>query len=359
VWRAMRTGGRQGKPGGARPPAHRPSLLALVLVLGGGPAMAAAQDAPRPGAPPTGLPLYVAIPATNPITPERVALGRELFFDPILSVDRSVSCSSCHRPSHFFADTVAQSVGARGARPTRNTPSILNAGYGGPYFWDGRVPTLEEQVLRPVTNPAEMALPLEDAVERLRSDPTYLESFETTFGEAGPDSPAAVSRQNLSTALAAYVRSLRSAGSRADLFIAGEVEIMSSAERDGYRLFVGKAGCTHCHAGPLFSDERLHNTGVGWGGPDAGRFQFTGQAGDRGLFNTPSLRNVAETAPYMHDGSMRTLREVAEFYDRGGGANPNLDARIEPLSLTEPEIEALVAFLRALTSPADRPSGQR
>lgn len=313
--------------------------------------MATAQDVRRPGAPPTGLPLYVPIPETNPTTPERVALGRRLFFDPILSADRSVSCSSCHRPTHFFADTLALSVGARGARPTRNTPSILNAAYGGPFFWDGRVKTLEEQVLRPVTNPAEMALRLEEAVERLRADPTYRKGFETTFGGAGTAPPSPVSRQNLARALSAYVRSLRSGGSPADLFVAGEVEMLSSHERDGYRLFIGKAGCTHCHAGPLLSDERLHNTGVGWGGPDAGRFQFTGQVEDRGLFNTPSLRNVAETAPYMHDGSLRTLREVVEFYDRGGGANPNLDARIQPLSLTEPEIEALVAYLRALTSP--------
>lgn len=319
--------------------------------------MAGAQDAPRSGSSLTGLPLYVPIPEINPTTPERVALGRQLFFDPILSVDRSVSCSSCHRPSQFFADTVARSLGARGARPTRNTPSILNAAYGGPYFWDGRVATLEEQVLRPVTNPAEMALPLEDAVEGLQADPTYREAFETTFGGAGTDPPSPVSRQNLGKALAAYVRSLRSAGSPADLFAAGETEILSSQERDGYRLFIGKAGCTHCHAGPLLSDERLHNTGVGWGGPDAGRFQFTGQIEDRGLFNTPSLRNVAETAPYMHDGSIRTLREVVEFYDRGGGANPNLDTRIEPLSLTEPEVEALVAYLRTLTSATDRVQG--
>lgn len=325
-------------------------VLGALLTVGPGAEAAMPQARSAPGPPPEGLPLYVPVPESNPPMPGKVALGRRLFFDPVLSADRSVSCASCHRPEHAFADSTARSLGARGARPPRNTPSLLNAAYGGPYLWDGRTSTLEEQVLLPVAQPREMALPLTDAVARLRADSTYRRAFGAAFPTVTGDEPG-VTRENLGRALASYVRTLRAGNSPADRFAAGAEDAVSLEARRGYALFVGKAGCTRCHGGPLFTDERFHNTGVGWGGPDAGRTRITGRPEDRGLFNTPSLRNVAETAPYMHDGSMETLHEVVRFYVRGGGSNPNLDRRLEPLDLTEAEIDALVAYLRAMTSP--------
>ena len=299
-----------------------------------------------PAAPPEGLPLYMPIPEDNPLTPGKIALGRRLFFDLSLSSDRTVSCASCHRPEHAFADTVALSRGAGGNRPTRNTPSLLNAGYAGPFFWDGRADTLEEQVVQPIANPREMGLPLSEAVERLRTDSNYRRAFRVAFGEDR------VNANRLAKALASYVRSLRSGDSPADRFAAGDVDAVSPPAREGYVLFVGKAGCAACHGGPLFTDERLHNTGVAVGGGDLGREQVTRRPEDRGRFNTPSLRNVARTAPYMHDGSLETLREVLEFYDRGGGSNPDLDRRLKPLSLTPAEIDNLLAYLRTLDSGA-------
>lgn len=305
-----------------------------------------ARETAALGPPPEGLPLYLPVPDENQLTPDKTALGERLFSDPVLSADRSLSCASCHRPDHAFADTLALSSGVRGRRPTRNTPSIQNAGYTGPYFWDGRTETLEDQVVRPVTNPREMGLPLPEAVARLRIDSSYREAFREAFD--GGD----VNATRMARALATYVRTLRAGDSPADRFTAGDVDALSPEARSGYRLFVGKAGCAACHGGPLFTDQRFHNTGVSWGSEDAGRAEITGRPEDRGKFNTPSLRDVAETAPYMHDGSMATLRDVVEFYDRGGGTNPNLDRRLKPLALTPREIDDLVAYLRALSSDA-------
>ena len=299
-------------------------------------------------APPEGLPLYMPVPEDNPLTPQKVALGRRLFFDPSLSSDRTVSCASCHRPDRAFADITSFSRGADGQRPTRNTPSLLNAGYARPFFWDGRTETLEEQVVQPIANPREMGLPLPETVDRLHADASYRRAFEEAFGDGGIDS------MRVAAALASFVRTLRSGGSPADRFAAGDANALSVEAREGYRLFVGKAGCAACHGGPLFTDERLHNTGVSWGSEDIGAAEVTGRPEDRGRFNTPSLRNVALTPPYMHDGSLGTLRDVVGLYDLGGGANPNLDRRLNPLRLTPEEIDALVAYLNALTSGARR-----
>ena len=317
------------------------------------PPTVAARERGLLGSTPEGLPLYLPFPKDNPLMPMRVALGRRLFFDPALSADRSVSCTSCHRPAHAFADTVEFSRGTRGRRPTRNAPSLLNAGYAGPFFWDGRTETLEKQVVQPIANPREMGLPLPEAVERLRADAGYRRAFREAFG----DSLANVT--NLARALASYLRTLRSGGSPADRFAAGDVGALSPKAQRGYRLFVGKAGCTACHGGAFFTNERFHNTGVGWGGEDTGRARVTGRPEDRGRFNTPSLRNVAETAPYMHDGSIETLRDVVAFYDRGGGANPNLDRRLKPLGLTSQEADDLLAFLDSLGGRLEAPDADR
>jgi cytochrome c peroxidase len=278
--------------------------------------------------PPLGLQVYMRIPDDNPLTREKVELGRRLFEETALSADRSVSCASCHRPERAFADSVARSIGVHGRRPVRNTPSILNAGYGKSFFWDGRVDQLEEQVLRPVSHPNEMGLPVDSAVVRLGRTDSYIEAFRTAF--AGDIT-------------------LRSGDSPADRFAAGDLEALDPDARAGYRIFTGKGNCTACHAGPLLTDERFHNTGVSRGGDDPGRHAVTGEEVDRGRFNTPSLRNVARTAPYMHDGSLATLADVIEFYDRGGVANPNLDPEIRPLRLTTVEKAQLEAYLRSLT----------
>ncbi len=245
-------------------------------------------------------------------------------------------------PSGAFADSSATSHGVFGRQTSRNAPSLLNAGYGESFFWDGRIQTLEEQVLQPIMNPNEMGLSLRDLVVRLDATPEYRGAFVTSFGE-GP------TRQTIGMALASYVRTLRSGNSPADRYASGDSLALGPDARAGFALFREKANCVGCHIGPLLSDERFHNTGVGWGSTDLGRFEVTGQSSDRGKFNTPSLRNVARTAPYMHDGSMDTLEEVIERYDQGGTPNPNLDSRIAPLRLSPDEKKQLAAYLRSLT----------
>lgn len=291
---------------------------------------------------PPGLEEFIAVPDSNPLSPEKAALGRRLFFDPVLSRDSSVACASCHRPELGFADSVRLSPGLDGRTGHRNTPTLLNRAYGRAFFWDGRSRSLEETVLRPITNANEMDLALEDAVARLRSDPSYVAAFVRAF-DGPPDTSM------LSFALASYVRTLRSGGSPADRHALGDDGALSPAAIRGRAIFAGRGNCAVCHIGPVFTDEGFHNTGVGWGGGDAGRYDHTGNAEDRGRFKTPTLRDVATTAPYMHDGSLRTLRDVVEFYDRGGGPNPYLDPEIRPLDLSAAEQRDLVKFLRALT----------
>ena len=319
-----------------------------------------AQCATRPsgggfGAPPLGLDLFVPALPEHPPTAVLADLGERLFFDQLLSADRTLACASCHRPDHGFADVTAASEGVFGRRTTRNTPSLFNAAYGTFFFWDGRVQTLEEQVVQPISNPNEMGLPLPELVERLRARPEYREVFRAAFdGEA--------TAENLARALASYVRTLRSGDSPADRYAAGDPDALDVGARAGFKLFRGKARCVECHIGPILTDERFHNTGVGWGGGDTGRFAITGDPTDWGRFNTPSLRNVALTAPYMHDGSMQTLETVVDFYDGGARPNQNLDLEIQPLQLTPEEKHQLVLYLRALTgslhlsSPTSAPS---
>lgn len=294
------------------------------------------------GPPPLGLDLFVPIPAENQPTAAGVRLGERLFFDRLLSADQTLNCASCHRPDHAFADVSATSQGVFGRRTKRNAPSLWNAAYGKFFFWDGRIQTLEQQVVQPIINPNEMGLPLEELVDRLREHPEYPEMFQAAFG-------GEPTQDHVARALASYVRTLRSGNSPADRYTLGDSNALHAGARAGFKLFQGKARCTECHIGPLLTDERFHNTGVGWGGDDLGQFGVTGKVEDRGRFNTPSLRNVALTAPYMHDGSLPTLEEVIEFYDGGGKANPNQDPDIRPLRLTTEEKKALAAFLRSLT----------
>ena len=293
---------------------------------------------------PLGLDFYVPAPAENPITPEKIALGRRLFFERRLSRDGRTACASCHEPARAFADGRRLPVGVHRRVGRRNAPSLLNRAYGTRFFWDGRAATLEDQVRMALAGERDLDLPAGEAASRLTNDRAYLAAFKTAF-----DAP--VSAEGLVQALATFVRVQLSGASAFDRFAAGDRAALSPQARQGFDLFNGKARCGRCHAGPLLSDEEFHNTGVNWG-QDLGRFEVTRQPDDRGRFKTASLRNVAVTAPYMHDGSLATLDVVIDFYDRGAGANPNLDDQIRPLALSSAERLALVAFLRALTGSA-------
>jgi cytochrome c peroxidase len=224
-------------------------------------------------------------------------------------------------------------------------PTLVNRAWGKSFFWDGRIPTLEEQVVQPILAETEMDLTLEEAVNRLRGKRRYRKAFDETFGRE-PDA------DGLAQALAAYVRTILAGNSPFDRYAFGDREALSAEELAGLRLFRGKAGCSFCHAGPTLTDEEFHNTGVAWRDgafQDEGRASVTQLAEDRGKFKTPTLREVSRTAPYMHDGSLATLEDVIEFYSDGGRPNPNLDPDVRKLTLSNEEREHLVAFLRALT----------
>ena len=281
---------------------------------------------------PLGLDLYMPVPEDNPITEEKIALGRRLFFDRRLSRDGSIACTTCHDPNRAFSTAAAVATGIGGRQGRRNAPAIVNRGYGRAFFWDARVRTLEEQVLKPIEDPNEMDVAVAEAAKRV-----------------------GIASEELSRALASYVRSIMSGNSPYDRFVNGDRTALSAEQQAGLRIFRGKGNCTACHVGPNFTNERLHNTGVAWrpssSGP-AGRYADDG-AGN-GTFKTPTLREVARTAPYMHDGSVATLNDVVHFYDRGGNANPFLDPELRPLRLTEPEQRALVSFLESLSGTVTR-----
>jgi cytochrome c peroxidase len=280
-------------------------------------------------------------PTDNPLTAEKARLGRRLFFDPVLSGDRTIACATCHSPDHSFAGPTAVAVGARGQVGKRNAPSLLNVGYNTTFFWDGRAASLEEQALQPIADPTEMDSNVEEAVRRLRSNPQYVEQFRAAFG-------GEITAGNVAKALAAFERTLLSGDSRVDGFRHGEVAGLSKEARQGLWLFESRGGCWRCHSDHNLTDGKFHNTGVG-GGADLGRYAVTGRDADRGAFKTPSLRNVAKTGPYMHDGSMKSLEEIVRYYSRGGNANPNLDPAVKRLDLSEADVRHLVAFLEALT----------
>ncbi len=271
-------------------------------------------------------------------------LGRLLFFDPLLSKDRSIACASCHRPELGFADDTALSEGVGGNKTLRNAPSLFNRAYGASFMWDGRAKSLEEQVLLPIQDAREMDLPLTEAIARIRSEESYTGLFDRTFGRPADE-------EGLSLALASFVRRLKLGDSPVDRFRAGERGALSAEARSGLWFYESRGGCWRCHVGANFTDEDFHNTGIGVveGKPLDGRFAVTKDEADRGRFKTPTLRGVALTAPYMHDGSLKTLEEVVAFYRRGGHPNSNLDGALAPIEMTDADGVNLVAFLRALS----------
>ena len=268
-----------------------------------------------------GLDLYMPAPETNPLTRDKVELGRRLFFDKRLSRDGTVACASCHDPKLAFSDGRPIARGINGAEGTRNAPALINRGYGSSFFWDGRAKSLEQQALEPILNPRELGLTEAELQQR-----TKLKTAEVT------------------DALASFVRTVRSGDSRFDRYTAGQRNALNDLEKTGLAIFRGKGNCSTCHPGPNFTDEQFHNTGVAW---REGRLADIGAG--RGRFKTPTLREVTRTAPYMHDGSLATLEAVIDFYSEGGRPNPNLDAEIRPRNFTAEEKRALLAFLQTLT----------
>ena len=333
-----------------------------------------------------GVPLEAtrtAVPVDNPQTPEKVALGEKLFFDGRLSADGTVACSTCHDPARAFTDGREVSIGIKGRLGQRNAPTILNALYNVAQFWDGRSKTLEDQAALPIQNPSEMGQPtLEAAVKQIAAVPEYDQAFRRVFGRP-------INGTDLVRAIAAYERTQVSFDSPFDHFIAGDQNAISDSAKRGWELFNTKARCNKCHAlsdkkrDPIyFMDKDFHNIGVGIVRHDVvaeacraereidsgdvfdidraaiqsdlsvlGRFLVTKKEGDIASFKTPDLRNVLITAPYFHDGTQATLWDVMDHYNKGDGiTNPWLDQDMQPLALSESEIDDVVAFLATLTS---------
>jgi cytochrome c peroxidase len=323
----------------------------------------------------------LSVPADGAPTPEKVALGQKLFNDARLSSNSKVSCATCHDPAKGFVDhkPLSEGVAAPKERTQRNSPTVLNAMFNATQFWDGRAATLEDQAKLPITNPIEMGMKDGPAVTaKLQTLSDYGGDFQKIYGRAP-------TFEDATNAIAAFERTQFAGNAPFDRFVAGDANAIDAAAKRGWGLFNGKARCNSCHAfstvSPLFSDQKFHNIGIAAHKTnfidlarrgmaivrsgdmkqidelaiqseftELGRFLVTKHANDIGAFKTPTLRNVAITGPYMHDGSMPTLWDVMDHYNKGGVPNPNLDGGMQRLGLTEPEIDDVVAFLGTLTS---------
>lgn len=317
-----------------RPSRLTGSLLCVCAALVLGPMLQAEDGVPA------GLP-KVRHPSKNPPSEAKIALGKQLYFDPRMSQDSTISCASCHDPKKGWSNGEAVATGVGGLKGGRSSPTIINSAYGRMQFWDGRARDLEEQALGPIQNPIEMTMTLDEVVERLNQIEGYKQQFQDVFGTD-------VTSEGIALAIAAYERTVLSGDAPYDRFKAGDDNALSESALRGLKLFTGKAHCTACHSGPNFTDNGFHNLGVSINKPepDLGREAISGLLGDRGAFKTPTLREIARTAPYMHDGSLATLEDVIEHYDRGGTPNPQLDEEIFPLKLTAEEKTDLITFLK-------------
>jgi cytochrome c peroxidase len=338
---------------------------------------------------PKGLPADLwqeLIPKDNPMSAAKVALGEKLFFDKRMSVDRTLSCATCHDPATALAETNAVGIGISSKKGARNSPTVLNAMFNELQFWDGRAPSLEEQAKLPIINPIEMGMEDHKAVvERIREIDEYKPLFKAAFGSE------TVTIDNIAKAIASFERTQLSGDSPFDRFIAGDQNAISDAAKRGWDSFNGQGRCISCHAWnpsqPFFSDYKFHNIGVAAkdqnftglarkarqliasgknkaqiidelalseGFSELGRYLVTGQPRDIGTFKTSMLRDIELTAPYMHNGSEKTLLDVMQFYNKGGEVNPNLDGGMRPLKLTDPQLDEMVEFMKTLTSDATR-----
>jgi cytochrome c peroxidase len=298
---------------------------------------------------PKGL-LPIPWPTDNPYTQKKAELGRLLYFDKRLSSNATVSCASCHAINYAFADNKSVSIGILNAKGTRNSPTIVNTAYQTLWFWDGRASSLEEQCKGPLANPREMTLITDphaahqECHERIKNIAGYNTLFKEVFGTDN------CSIDDLAKAIATYERTILSGNSPYDRYMAGDKSAMTPEQIKGYQVFK-HSGCANCHFGNNFTDGRFLNIGVGMDqpDPDTGRYAITKKERDWGAFKVPTLREVANTAPYMHDGSQKTLEEVVEYYNKGGIPNRNLHPSMRPLHLSEADKEALVAFMHALS----------
>jgi cytochrome c peroxidase len=302
--------------------------------------MALPLFAADPQDPPLGL-KPVKIPKDNPMTEAKIELGKQLYFDKRLSKDNTVSCASCHDPDKGWSNDAPVATGIAGQKGGRSAPTIINAAYHRFQFWDGRSPSLEDQALGPIQNPIEMGEKLENVEKKLNAIPGYKKQFQEVFGND-------VTSENIAKAIAAFERTILSGNAPYDKYEAGDKDALSESAERGMKLFFGKANCSACHTGSNFTDNAFHNIGVGMdkNEPDKGRVEISKLGGDTGSFKTPGLRDIAKSAPYMHDGSLATLEDVVEHYDKGGIENPYLDEELFPLELTEQEKQDLVTFLK-------------
>jgi cytochrome c peroxidase len=281
------------------------------------------------------------IPGNNPLTPEKIALGKQFFWDKRWSFSGTVACVSCHQPDHGWSDPRQFSTHANGKPTPRHPATIINRLFSDRQLWTGLRPSLEEQAGKDSNRTDE------EIVKKLGAIPAYQQQFRKVFGTD-------LNAEGIAKAISAYVRTILSGNSRYDRFLAGNMHALSPAARRGLGHFEGRShgqGCIRCHAGFNFTDEGYHNIGIAMdrGNPDLGRYTVTKKEADKGAFKTPTLRDVAKRPPYMHDGSLKSLEEVVAFYNKGGHSNPWISAAIQPLNLTASQQADLVAFLEALT----------
>lgn len=313
------------------------SLLTIAAVTAVGQAPAAKDTSA-----PKGLDA-VPHPKDNPPDAAKIELGKQLYFDARLSRDNTISCASCHDPAKGYSNGEQFATGVGGKKGGRNSPTVLNTAYQKFQFWDGREPSLEAQALGPIQNPIEMNMTLPEVVAKLNKIEGYRTQFQKVF-------KTEVTSDGIAKAIAAFERTILSGDAPYDRFKAGDKTAMSESAQRGMKLFSGKAHCSACHSGANFTDNGFHNIGVGIGkdkkAADQGRYVISKLPEDIGSFKTPTLRDIAKTGPYMHDGSMKTLEEVVEHYNKGGIANDQLDEEIYPLKLTADEKKDLIAFMK-------------
>ena len=285
------------------------------------------------------------IPKDNPLTKEKIDLGRDLFFDRRLSVDGTVSCDFCHSPVLGFSDGRYFASGVFGLKSRRNTITILNRIFGQEYYWDGSVQSIEEVIIDHIKDPNVFGNNVENVINTLSNDKRYLEKFENVFDRE-------INMDGISKAIAAFVRTLNSGDSPFDKYVNGNKSALSESALKGMKLFFSdRLKCSVCHSGPNFTDEKYHNNGsiIDTVNPDLGRYLVTRNDSDKWKFRTPTLRDISRTSPYMHNGSIKGLNALIDFYNEGGIPNSNQSPIIKPLNLTEEEKVDLKKFLRSLT----------
>lgn len=322
-------------------------VLAIGVVFTASVADAQRSQGPKP---PLGLP-PVQWPADNPFSKDKAELGRLLYYDTRLSSSKQVACASCHAPEKAFTDQAPVSTGIGGQKGGRSAPTVINRAYSTEQFWDGRAPSLEEQAKGPLANPLEMTSEKSgDAAHKscvacLSAIPGYVKLFKKAFGT--PE----FTIDHVAKAIATYERTVLSGNAPYDKFNAGNTAALTTEQVRGKDVFFKKAQCDSCHLGFNFTDGSYENIGIGMdkASPDLGRFMVSHREEDKGAFKTPTLREIEHTGPYMHDGSLKTLEQVVEHYDKGGTKNPWLDKRMKPLHLTAQEKKDLVAFMKSLS----------